>query len=214
MSLDNSFPNDWKNFLDLSSSYFDSIDSKISNQEINPSYENIFNAFSLPPSAVKVVLVGQDPYPDSNDAMGLAFSIPRANNKIPASLRNIKKELESDQGISVSLSGDLTPWKNQGVLLLNRILTTKSGESLAHTNYGWESFTDIVIAALSKKPVVFLLWGKLAQQLGENIEIEKKVIGVHPSPLSAHRGFFGSKPFSQVNEKLIKLGKTPIDWKI
>ncbi|MEN9735299.1 MAG: hypothetical protein RL129_9 [Actinomycetota bacterium] len=214
MKLIEIFPDNWKTYLGISDDYFDSLDSKIAGQQINPKFEHIFNAFNIPPNDIKVVIVGQDPYPDSNDAMGLAFSIPNQNKKIPASLRNIKKELNSDLGVSSSSSGDLTPWREQGILLLNRILTTNTGESLSHANFGWEDFTDLVIDKLCKEPIIFILWGKLAQQLGQNIDDDKKITGVHPSPLSAHRGFFGSKPFSQANEKLKKLGKLPIDWKI
>jgi uracil-DNA glycosylase len=207
-------PKAWMEVLDLPADFFQKIEDVISGKEINPVEEKIFAAFSLNPSEVKIVIVGQDPYPNPKDATGLAFSIPKEELKIPASLRNIKKEIESDIGVKCSDGGNLQNWQEQGVLLLNRILTTNCGESLSHQNIGWEEFTNKVIEYLSQRDVVFILWGTKAQALAKDIDPKKIILGVHPSPLSAHRGFFGSKPFSAANKKLIELGIKPVDWEI
>jgi uracil-DNA glycosylase len=214
MNLIDLLPIEWREFLGISNGYFHGIESAIGQDSINPEIKNIFKAFQILPSDVKVVIVGQDPYPNSEDAVGLAFSVHANRNVLPASLRNIRKELDSDLNIPFESKGDLTPWVAQGVLLLNRILTTRSGESLAHKGIGWEEFTDLVISKLANRNVIFILWGNSAQSLSKFIPIEKQIVGVHPSPLSASRGFFGSKPFSEVNRKLELFGLTPINWKI
>lgn len=214
MRLDDLFPEVWRNFLDIQNGYFDSIEKSISGDNINPSREKIFRAFELKPTQIKVVIIGQDPYPNSEDAVGLAFSVSNNKKSLPGSLRNIKKELFSDLGIEISNNGDLTPWAQEGVMLLNRVLTTKSGESLSHRDIGWEDFTDLVVQKLSQYNLVFILWGKNAMELAPFIPENKKIVGVHPSPLSANRGFFGSKPFSKCNELLNNLGVAPITWKI
>ncbi|TSA22317.1 MAG: uracil-DNA glycosylase [Actinomycetales bacterium] len=172
----------------------------------------IFKAFELPIESIKVVILGQDPYPTPEHAMGLAFSAPSDVKKIPPTLKNIFKELSEDVGVIPS-NGNLSPLQNRGVFLLNRVLTTTPHLSQAHTNIGWEIFIEAVIKFLSQRPVVFILWGKSAQELAPLIDRSKLIIGVHPSPLSAYRGFFGSKPFSEANAKLAKLGVTAIDWK-
>jgi uracil-DNA glycosylase len=156
------------------------------------------------------VIVGQDPYPTPGNAMGLAFSTPPSVKKIPQSLKNIFAELENDQGIAPPTTGDLSHWSSAGVLLLNRILTTRQGESNAHTDIGWQRITDHIATELGKRDVVAVLWGKQAQELSGFFR--HKVESVHPSPLSAYRGFFGSKPFTQVNQLLISQGREPIDW--
>ena len=207
-------PSEWIEFLEIPKNYFDEIDSRINRDSINPIRENIFKAFRIRPEEVKAVIVGQDPYPNSEDAVGLAFSVQKNRKVLPGSLRNIKKELENDLKIPFSSNGDLSSWLDQGVMLLNRILTTKSGESLSHKGLGWEAFTELVIKRLSNRNVIFILWGKSAQDLSKYIPDEKVILGVHPSPLSANRGFFGSKPFSRTNEKLKVLGEKPINWEI
>jgi uracil-DNA glycosylase len=172
----------------------------------------IFKAFEIPIESIKVVILGQDPYPTPEHAMGLAFSVPSDVKKFPPTLKNIFKELSEDVGVITS-TGNLYPLQNRGVFLLNRVLTTTPHLSQAHANIGWEIFTEAVIKFLSQRPVVFILWGKSAQELAPLIDTSKLIIGVHPSPLSAYRGFFGSKPFSEANAKLIKLGVSAIDWK-
>jgi uracil-DNA glycosylase len=144
--------------------------------------------------------------------MGLAFSTSREITKIPQSLRNIFTELESDQGHAAPAQGDLSKWSNDGVLLLNRVLTTRQGESNAHEKIGWQRVTDHIASELGKRDVVAVLWGRQAQELSKFFTF--KVEGVHPSPLSAYRGFFGSRPFAQVNQLLIAQGREPINWKL
>jgi len=186
--------------------------SKVEHDKLAPPLESVFHAFSVELSSVRCVIVGQDPYPTQGNAMGLAFSTPPTITKIPQSLRNIFTELESDQGHTAPAHGDLSKWSNEGVLLLNRVLTTRQGESNAHEKIGWQRFTDHIASELGKRDVVAVLWGRQAQELSKFFTF--KVEGVHPSPLSAYRGFFGSKPFTQVNQLLIAQGREPIDWKL
>jgi uracil-DNA glycosylase len=186
--------------------------SKIASEDLSPSLDSIFRAFQFDFDSIRCVIVGQDPYPTPGNAMGLAFSTPPTAEKIPQSLRNIFKELEDDQGITPPTSGDLSAWSAAGVLLLNRVLTTRQGESNAHANIGWQPITDHIAAELGKRDVVAVLWGKHAQELSKFFTY--KVEGVHPSPLSAYRGFFGSKPFTKVNQLLISQGREPIDWSL
>ena len=190
----------------------DEVLSQISHEEIAPPRESVFRAFEMDLASVRCVIVGQDPYPTLGNAMGLAFSVAPTVTKIPQSLKNIFIELENDVGISSPPNGDLSRWSTSGVLLLNRVLTTKLGESNAHDRIGWQEITDHIAMELGKRDVVSILWGKQAQELSNHFEY--KVLGVHPSPLSAYRGFFGSKPFSQVNQLLDSLGRAPIDWKL
>jgi uracil-DNA glycosylase len=176
----------------------------------------IFNAFNLTPFLdVKVVLLGQDPYHNVGQAHGLCFSVPDGI-AFPKSLINIFQELKNDLNISLPQSGNLEKWAKQGVLLLNATLTVRAHEAGSHQKRGWETFTDAVIRSISQKRegVVFLLWGNYAQAKIELIDSSKHFIlrTVHPSPLSASRGFFGCKHFSKTNEYLIRNGKTPIDW--
>ena len=186
--------------------------SKVEHDKLAPPLESVFRAFSVELSSVRCVIVGQDPYPSPGNATGLAFSTPPTITKIPQSLRNIFTELESDQGHAAPAQGDLSKWSNEGVLLLNRVLTTRQGESNAHEKIGWQRVTDHIAAELGKRDVVAVLWGRQAQELSKFFTF--KVEGVHPSPLSAYRGFFGSKPFAQVNQLLIAQGREPIDWKL
>ena len=214
MKLINYLPAQWIEFLELNPDFFSKIESALQGQELNPELSNIFRAFNISPFEVRLVIIGQDPYPDPAAAMGLAFSVPHSLRRLPASLKNIKKELESDLGVQLSDTGDLSAWANQGVLLLNRVLTTKPGLSNAHQGIGWEEFTDLVVGKLAKSKVIFLLWGKQAHNLERYIPSEFVVKGVHPSPLSAYRGFFGSRPFSEINRKLVQIGRAPIKWSI
>ena len=184
-----------------------------------PPKTDVFNAFALTPAdEVKVVILGQDPYHGLNQAHGLCFSVHN-NVKIPPSLRNIYKELQSDiNGFTMPKHGNLTRWASQGVLLLNTVLTVDEGNANSHKGKGWERFTDTVIMQISEhlNDVVFLLWGNPAQQKIKLINTAKHHIltSVHPSPLSAHRGFFGSGHFSQTNHILSKLNKRPINWQV
>jgi uracil-DNA glycosylase len=187
-------------------------------KQILPNSEDTFRAFELTlPSSIEVVILGQDPYPTPGNAHGLAFSV-QDGVKIPASLKNIFKELESDLSVPISKSGNLTPWAKQGILLLNTVLSVVAGEAGSHRKKGWEQFTDAVIQAISAsaRPVVFLLWGADAQKKKSLIDSTRHLIleSVHPSPLSARNGFFGSKPFSQINNQLVNWGRTAIDWKL
>ncbi len=177
----------------------------------------IFNAFNTTPfDSVKVVILGQDPYPTPGQAMGLSFSVPRGNNT-PASLQNIYKELQTDLGIPIANHGDLTAWAQQGVFLLNAMLTVEKGQPLSHEKAGWQTFTDAVIRTLSdqREGLVFLLWGKFAQQKKVLIdEIKHHILeAAHPSPL-ARGAFFGCRHFSKTNELLTGMGQTPIDWNL
>ena len=185
---------------------------------IYPPGSLIFNALNTTPlDKVKVVLLGQDPYHGPGQAHGLSFSVPEGV-RIPPSLRNIYKELAADCAISAPTHGNLTSWAEQGVLLLNATLTVEQGQAGAHQKKGWETFTDRVIQIVNAQcnHCVFILWGSYAQKKSAMIDTSKHLIlkSVHPSPLSAQRGFFGSKPFSQTNEYLSSHQKTPIDWQI
>jgi uracil-DNA glycosylase len=175
-----------------------------------PSRNEIFRAFTLPLHEVKAVIIGQDPYPGEGVADGLAFSTRGA--KTPASLRNIFKEYSDDLGLPVPKSGDLTSWHHNGVLLLNRTLTTEIGERNAHYGSGWRALTSDVAKALGQLDTVAILWGANARELAPYFTW--KIESVHPSPLSARNGFFGSKPFSTVNAIVTDLGRTPIDWSL
>lgn len=192
---------------------------KANGKRILPSSTNWFAAFnSTPFSDVKVVILGQDPYQTVGHAHGLCFSVQPEVKPLPKSLLNINKELFDDCGIDNAHTGYLMPWAQQGVLLLNAVLTVEAGCANSHQGKGWESFTDAVISALNAHHdhLVFVLWGSYAQKKGERIDRNKHTIisSAHPSPLSAYRGFFGSKPFSRINEDLLAHGKSPINWQL
>ncbi|KON66822.1 uracil-DNA glycosylase [Peribacillus butanolivorans] len=194
------------------------IKQEYSQHVIHPNQDDIFNALQFTSyKKVKVVILGQDPYHGPDQAHGLSFSV-KPEVRIPPSLRNIFKELQSDLGCEVPDNGSLVEWADQGVLLLNTVLTVREGEAHSHRGKGWEIFTNQVIRLLNdrQKPVVFILWGRPAQTKIPLIdESRHKIItSVHPSPLSATRGFFGSKPFSKTNQLLKEMGESPIDWKI
>lgn len=194
------------------------VDQAYSAEEVYPPQEALFSAFSLtPPEQVRVVILGQDPYHEPGQAHGLAFSV-QPGTKLPPSLVNIYKELSTDMGRPARTDGCLTDWAEQGVLLLNTVLTVQRGEANSHKSYGWKKFTDAVIATTAQlpQPIVYILWGAQAQKKASLIESSAGprliLAGPHPSPLSAYRGFFGSRPFSQVNRFLTAHGKLPIAW--
>ncbi len=193
-------------------------EEKAAGKVIYPPSPLIFNAFNHTPfEQVRVVIIGQDPYHGDSQAHGLSFSVPNGI-ALPPSLLNIYKEIAADLGIKMSRNGDLTPWAQQGVLLLNATLTVEQGKAGAHQGKGWEAFTDTAIAALNaqREGLVFVLWGSYAQKKGAFIDESKHLVlkSVHPSPLSAHRGFFGNHQFSTINQHLISKGQSPINWQL
>lgn len=204
--------------------YFQDILSQVKQRReqgvvVYPPQEDVFNAFKLTPlDQLKVVILGQDPYHGEGQAHGLCFSV-RPGIKTPPSLVNMYKELAQDiEGFQIPSHGFLQPWAEQGVLLLNTVLTVEQGQAHSHAKIGWESFTDKVIQAISEncEQVVFLLWGSHAQRKGSVIDKNKHFVlsAPHPSPLSAHRGFLGCQHFSQTNQLLVRNGKQPINWQV
>ena len=187
----------------------------LAGKKVFPAPTNIFNAFNLCPlDEVKVVIIGQDPYHEPGQAHGLCFSVPDGI-RIPPSLINIYKEIETDLGHRSITNGDLTRWAKQGVLLLNSTLTVQAHAAASHAGHGWEQFTDACIRALSgRKNIVYMLWGSYAQRKAEFVNVAENLVlkSVHPSPLSAHRGFFGNNHFSKANEYLSANGQAPIEW--
>lgn len=181
-----------------------------------PSGDNVLRAFRLPLAEVRVLVIGQDPYPTPGHAVGLSFSVAPDVRPLPKSLVNIFRELESDLGIPPSPHGDLTGWFEQGVLLLNRVLTVAPGAPASHRGKGWEDVTTRAVEALAARggPLVALLWGRDAQGAEPLLPGVPVIKSPHPSPLSAHGGFFGSRPFSRVNEALAAQGADPIDWRL
>ena len=212
MSLFSQLHPDWQEALSELRGQIDLIDSKLQNSDVAPEYENVMRALSVSIESISVVIIGQDPYPTPGHADGLAFSVSSSVTALPASLRNIFKELESDVGIPVSVNGDLSRWARQGVLLLNRILTTESGFSLKHELLGWQEITNEIARTLGQRPVVAILWGKNAQELSHFFDPGLTITSAHPSPLSAYRGFFGSKPFTKCNEILRGYTRPEIQW--
>ncbi len=202
----------WQRLLEPVAPDIEKILAKIADEDIAPPREEIFRAFDIDLEEVKVVIFGQDPYPTEGNAMGLAFSVPTNVTHIPASLRNIFQELESDLGLGRPLSGDLTSWERSGVLLLNRVLTTRVGKTAAHSDLGWQNITNHIARELGARGVIAILWGKSAQGLSGYFS--NYISSAHPSPLSAYRGFFGSKPFSRVNDILSSQGRSPINWSL
>lgn len=179
-----------------------------------PAGDRVLRAFTTPLDAVRVLIVGQDPYPTPGHPVGLSFSVERDVRPVPRSLANIYRELRDDVGVPTPEHGDLSAWANQGVLLLNRVLTVEPGRPASHRGKGWEPVTDRAIAALVARggPLVAILWGRDAQSLTEQLAGVPIVASAHPSPLSASRGFFGSRPFSRANDLLAQQGAAPIDW--
>ncbi len=215
----------WKQVLhaEFNKSYFENIvaflkTEKAQGKIIYPPGSLIFNAFFKTPfDKLKVVLLGQDPYHGKGQAMGLSFSVPKGVRP-PPSLINIFKELHDDVGVPIATTGDLTPWAEQGVLLLNAALTVRAGEPNSHSKIGWHQFTDAVIKKISdeKTGIVFLLWGSFAHQKQELIDQTKHHVlkAAHPSPYSADKGFFGCRHFSKTNEFLVQQKQEPINWRL
>jgi uracil-DNA glycosylase len=224
MTLAEQIPAPWQDALqgEVAKPYFARLqaflDEEWRQNTIYPPRENVFSALEyVPPRKVRVLLLGQDPYHDENQAHGLCFSV-RPGVKLPPSLRNIFKELQSDLGIGIPEHGCLTHWAEQGVLMLNTVLTVRAHAAHSHAKKGWETFTDAVIRTVnaSAQPVVFVLWGNPAQKKRSLIDAGRHPVisSAHPSPLSAYRGFFGSRPFSAINRSLRKNSFDPIDWQL
>lgn len=197
---------------------FTKIKDEYSKYAVYPMADDIFNAFHLTPlGRVKVVIIGQDPYHEPGQAHGLSFSV-KPGIDIPPSLVNIYKELQEDLGTYIPNNGYLIKWANEGVLLLNTILTVRAHQAMSHSSLGWQQFTDAAIRILNEqdRPIVYMLWGKPAQAKADMLTNPKHLIlkAPHPSPLSAYRGFFGCRHFSKANEFLVQQGETPIDWQI
>lgn len=216
--------NDWKEALEeeFQKDYYKRLYLFIQNEykssTIFPPANDVFNAFHLTPlHKVKVVIIGQDPYHNPGEAHGLCFSV-RPGVKIPPSLANIYQELHSDIGCDIPQTGYLTQWAEQGVLMLNTVLTVRAHMAASHKGKGWEEFTDAAIRKVEEqdRPIVFILWGRPAAQKRRMITNPKHLVleAPHPSPLSAYRGFFGSKPFSKTNQFLVENGEQPIQWAI
>lgn len=181
-----------------------------------PAGRHVLRAFRRPLADVKVLIVGQDPYPTPGHPIGLSFAVDRDVRPLPRSLTNIYRELQSDLGISPPQHGDLSAWADAGVMLLNRVLTVAPGSPASHRGRGWERVTDRAIDVLAARggPLVAILWGKDAQSLRPALGAVPAIVSAHPSPLSAHRGFFGSKPFSRADALLAEQGGEPVDWRL
>jgi uracil-DNA glycosylase len=224
VTLPEQFPEGWSQHLakEFGEPYFEELQNFIreerASHDIFPEAADVFNAYRFTPlEQVRVVLLGQDPYPTPGHAHGLCFSV-RPGVNIPASLRNIYQEMQSDLGFAPVKHGNLESWAKQGVFMLNAVLTVRSGAPNSHAKRGWENFTDATLQAINKRPqrVVFVLWGAYAQKKAKLIDTSKhKIIAsAHPSPLSACAGFFGSKPFSKVNAALAEASLDPINWQL
>jgi len=211
----------WRDVIDGHRAELDAISSFLvddgrAGHTVLPPPESVFRAFAQPMDAVRVVIVGQDPYPTLGHAMGLSFSVDRAVKPLPRSLANIYRELHSDLGIDPAQHGDLSNWARQGVLFLNRVLTVRAGEAGSHRQIGWEAVTASGLTALARRggPLAAILWGADARSAEVLLGDVPVIASAHPSPLSAHRGFFGSRPFSRANELLTQQGGQPIDWRV
>lgn len=224
MALLDQLNEDWQTVLadEFKKPYWGKLDAFVAEERatktVYPSEENTFSALNAATyDQIKVLLLGQDPYHGPNQAHGMSFSVLPGEAK-PPSLVNIFKELEADLGIKAPRHGYLQGWADQGVLMLNAVLTVRQREPNSHQKQGWEDFTDAIIKKVSARqdPVIFLLWGGPAKKKTKLIDTKRHVVieSAHPSPLSAHNGFFGSKPFSKINAALAELGKEPIDWKL
>ncbi|WP_017091331.1 uracil-DNA glycosylase [Vibrio splendidus] len=221
-----SAPKSWESIIndERDKEYFQSVlafveQQRNSGKTIYPPQEQVFSAFDMTPfESVRVVILGQDPYHGANQAHGLAFSV-LPGVKIPPSLRNMYKELAQDiEGFEIPSHGYLDTWASQGVLMLNTVLTVEEAKAHSHAKCGWETFTDAIIAELNQRsePIIFLLWGAHAQKKGQAIDADKHHVltAPHPSPLSAHRGFFGCQHFSTTNKLLSSMDQQPIDWRL
>ena len=208
VNLQQHLPEPWLKIVDLN--LLKSIENQL-DEDFLPEPRNVFKALTLSPEKVKVLIVGQDPYPNADHAMGLAFSVNKIVSVLPASLKNIFKELESDLGV-VRTNGDLSDWVDQGVLLLNTTLTFNPTQPRQHLNIGWDLFTKSIIEYVGKNGAIGVLWGNHAITMKDFFLPDRVITSVHPSPLSAYKGFFGSKPFSRVNQILNKQGISEIKW--
>lgn len=204
----------WQPLFAKHKSELTEIQGIITPQRIAPTYENVLRVFNYPISHYRAVIVGQDPYPTQGYATGLAFSVSPEVTKLPASLKNIFTEYVSDTGFSYPITGDLSHWASNGVALLNSSLTLNLDDKSEHLRIGWQSITAAALDILATHGCVAILWGSQAQKLGSKFSNSRQVNSVHPSPLSAYRGFFGSKPFTKCNQLLISVGQAPIDWRL
>ena len=225
--LAGSMASDWANILAPETERIHRIGDELqrridAGEQILPPPGQILRAFTQPAEQVKVLIIGQDPYPTPGHAVGLSFSVDPAVRPLPRSLVNIYKELKADLGIEPAPHGDLSAWAGQGVLLLNRALSVTAGQANSHRNLGWEPVTERAVRALAARrrpdgsplPLVAILWGRQAQSLSPLLGESPRIESAHPSPLSASRGFFGSRPFSRANELLVQQGATPVDWRL
>lgn len=206
--LSSLIPSTWRGILDLER--LPHISKEIGSNFL-PDPKLIFRSLECAPSDVKVVIVGQDPYPNSEHAMGLSFSVPADVEALPASLKNIYRELKADLGI-IKENGDLSGWSEQGVLLLNMSLTVIPNQTGSHSKIGWQVITQQIISEVAKRGALAVLWGREAQFMSKFFAKEDQFTAPHPSPLSVYRGFYGSKPFSKVNRRLVEKGLSPIKW--
>ena len=206
---------DWQPLIDDQRELLDSILDALRDADFIPGADKVFRAFEVPPQHYRVLIMGQDPYPNPEHAIGLAFAVPPQTKKLPPSLRNILRELKDDIGVELGGPANLVGWQQAGVMLLNRHLTTRAGESAGHFSLGWDRFTLAAIrflVARRERKMGAILWGNSAQQIAAELAGVPIISSPHPSPLSAHRGFFGSRPFSRCNSALLELGEKPIDW--
>ena len=217
--------NDWLPYLeqefkkDYYKNLYKFVREEYSKYVIYPPSDDIFNALHFTPvSKVKVVILGQDPYHEENQAHGLSFSVPESQRKLPPSLQNIYKELHDELGCYIPNNVYLKKWAEQGVLMLNTVLTVRAHEAFSHKDHGWEQFTDAIIQAVNAqdRPIVYLLWGSPSQKKASMLNNPKHLVlkAAHPSPLSVYRGFWGCNHFKTCNEFLVSHGETPIDWQI
>jgi uracil-DNA glycosylase len=207
----------WQAAIPDSKAILEGLETKLEQRGTHylPAKELVMRAFEAPLDQIRVVIIGQDPYPTVGHAVGLSFAVAAETKPLPRSLSNILRELGDDLGKGIERNGDLTKWVDRGVFLLNRHLTTDAADAGAHADLGWGAFTDMAIRALNRKrgrSLVAILWGNQAQQLAPVLCDARVIVSAHPSPLSARRGFFGSKPFSKTNAALISAGESPIDW--
>ena len=204
----------WQPLFARYKSELSNIEAVIKAQPIAPALENVLLVFNYPVTHYRCVIVGQDPYPTPGFATGLAFSVNQEITKLPASLKNIFTEYVSDTGYQYPKSGDLSDWASNGVALLNTSLTLNLADKSEHLRIGWQVITQAALDVLAARGCVAILWGSLAQRMGSSFDASQKVQSVHPSPLSAYRGFFGSKPFTRTNRLLIDSGQQPINWRL
>ena len=204
----------WQQLFAKHESELTKIQEIITSQRITPAQENIFRLYTYPVEHYRVVIVGQDPYPTPGYATGLAFSVSPEITELPASLKNIFTEYVADTGFNYPKNGDLSEWASNGVALLNTSLTLNLDDKTGHLKIGWQRITSATLNILAERGCVAILWGSHAQKVVSNFSESHKVESVHPSPLSAYRGFFGSKPFTRCNQLLVDSGQLPIDWRL